>query len=600
MLTFGYDQDVIIYDNEFSTLVPGLAVGNQSDGDGTGLVIISRMGPALDLPDGDTLVLLKFIYQDGITPLTWVDNGSSCEYRDNTNFILTDIPSSGYYEDGQVLSEVAPIIIADTVSAGTENWVTLPVRAYNFTEINSFSLTLDYDPDVVVFDCAAPHTLLTGSFYASATTPGRLEIGWFDVERTLPDGSVLLYVRFIYLGGSTAMTWYNSGASCEFTTGDLYLPLYDLETGYFYKNGKITDYERWTGSGSSEWNSPGNWEYARVPGNLTHAMVAGTPVPPNWPVFTGNFETGVHCNSLAIEGAGQMQIAGDMRINPGGELLFNGSGTLKLDGDWACFGTFVPGNGNIEFTGTEDSQIYTESYPGGLAGYSLTTFPLGMTPLVGMTSSLTGDNAHLDINFSFNFNYLGQVYNQLRINTNGWVSLNKSGGDATSMHNLNLFLTDAPTTVLAPWWDNLKADGSTMISYVSSRDKLTVEWKNILAYSTSATARLNFQLILYQGSNIIEFHYGTVTSGTHNAAESASIGIKDVTGGMGHFVDATSGTMNNITTCLASPTGWPSANYRFTPITSGASEEVFHKITLSKTSGKLNIGKNVRITGISE
>jgi len=99
---------------------------------------------------------------------------------------------------------------------------------------------------------------------------------------------------------------------------------------------------------------------------------------------------------------------------------------------------------------------------------------------------------------------------------------------------------------------------------------------------------------------MIDFCYGTVTQGTHNASESASIGIKDGQGGMGHFIEATSGSMYNISTCLESATGWPVYNYRFSKNQGDIIEEVFHTIEVSKSGGRLELSKDVRVTGVEQ
>jgi hypothetical protein len=329
-------------------------------------------------------------------------------------------------------------------------------------------------------------------------------------------------------------------------------------------------------------------------------MVSSTPVPPHYPVFTGDYYTGQSCKSLLISGAAQMEINGNFTIYPQSRLKFTDNGNLRISGDWTNFGTFEAGNGCIEFIGSSDSHISQEVLPNDISAYTLYTLPVGMTELSGTSNVLSGDNAHLDISIGFSFNYLGVEYDQLRINTNGWVSLNKSGSDATSMNNINLFTNDQPTTVLAPWWDNLKADASSRISYQATDNKITIEWNNVLAYNSASTTRLSFQLILYGYSNMIDFCYGTVTQGTHNASESASIGIKDAQGGMGHFIEATSGSKYNISTCLESATGWPVFNYRFSKNQGDIIEEVFHKIEVSKSGGRLELSKDVRITGIEQ
>ncbi|MCK7539611.1 MAG: hypothetical protein MZV63_56225 [Marinilabiliales bacterium] len=72
-------------------------------------------------------------------------------------------------------------------------------------------------------------------------------------------------------------------------------------------------------------------------------------------------------------------------------------------------------------------------------------------------------------------------------------------------------------------------------------------------------------MFLHESSNVIEFIYGSASAGSHNALESASIGIEDATGGSGHFIEATTGSMTTGKSDLKCETAWPALNYRFTP-----------------------------------
>ena len=597
-LTFEYDPEVMTYANDFSSDLTDMYVGSQSLPNGNRKIIIGRLGSSTSLANGDTLIKIKFNYISGMSLLTWLDNGESCEYTNADYYPLYDLPQENYYHDGMVVSQLAPMIVADTVAGSLNGLVTVPLRVWGFTNINSFSLTLDYNPDVLTYECATPNTAVAEAFTASVTTPGRIEMGWFDVEKTLADGSELIYLTFLYHGGTTVLAWFDNGANCEFTSGDLYLPLYDLPTADFYKNGRVIPSPVWTGAVSSDWTLPANWVDDYPADSFFDVFINATPTPLNWPLFTGNFAVGVQCKSLTLTGAAVMEVTGDMTIEPGRSLNMIGESVLKVGKDWNNYGVFDPGTGTVEFNGTVDGNIDFEAYPAtSLSAYTVSTFAQGMTALIGGTAGPTGDNAHSDVNIGFTFTYLGVEYTQIRINTNGWASFNLSGSDATSSFNSSLFFTDAPGTVIAPWWDDLRADGGTAVSYRSLEGVFTIEWKNILAFSFGATARLNFQVKLYRGTNVIEFCYGTVTAGTHNVAEGASIGIKDATGGAGHFLEATSGSDYTTNTCLVSDANWPVVNYRFsTPALPGT--EIFWKVVVSKTApARLDIFRDVNVIG---
>jgi hypothetical protein len=340
-----------------------------------------------------------------------------------------------------------------------------------------------------------------------------------------------------------------------------------------------------------------------VPGPFTNVIIDPSDSPDNWPTFNGDFTLGVNCKNLTLNDNAQFTITGDLTINPGTTLTFNGSGVLQIGGNWINSGVFNPGEGTVEFTGNSDGIIGqgvpSQNY---VAAFVLSTFTGGMTPITGGIAGPTGDNEQIDVPIGFDFNYLGISYSQLRLNTNGWISLNQTGENLTSGDNTILFGTSAPGTALAPWWDDLNADANTSVSYITQgaipNRVFISEWKNILAFSSGSDVRLNFQVKLYESTNIIEFCYGSISGGTHSSAESASIGIKDSTGGIGNFIEATHNSNTLVVAFLNSGIDWPSINFRFTPPEENT-DEVFYKLVNSKATNTLLIQKNVIVNGLN-
>jgi hypothetical protein len=179
---------------------------------------------------------------------------------------------------------------------------------------------------------------------------------------------------------------------------------------------------------------------------------------------------------------------------------------------------------------------------------------------------------------------------------NGWISLNAGGG--TALDNSLMFSTSAPNTTLAPWFDNLQDDNTSVVQYradgLAPNQVFTVEWYRVRAYETNQYARITFQAKLYETSNIIEFCYGNVESGTHSSLEGASIGIEDATGGANHFIEATGGYVTTGVVKLRSDTNWPSVNYRFTP---PSFTEEFYNLNISKSSAGVTVNNNVDVHG---
>jgi hypothetical protein len=271
-------------------------------------------------------------------------------------------------------------------------------------------------------------------------------------------------------------------------------------------------------------------------------------------------------------------------------------GLLSISGNWINNGTVSAGAGTVKFNGTGTQSITSTVNPTEITSYLLSTFTKGMTELTGAAAGPVDDDGNLDIPIGFTFNFAGTVYSTLRLSTNGWASLNLTG--SLGYTNTDLFTSTAPNASLTAWWDDLSDDGTSVVSYktegAAPNRIFTAEWKRVLTYYSSATARISFQLKLYESTNVIEFHYGNVESGTHNAAESASIGIEDATGGSGHFMEATTGSTTTGVTNLVSTSNWPTVNYRYTPAELSLE---FNNLVFENTGGTVNLLINTNITG---
>lgn len=556
----------------------------------------------ISLSDNDYLSELHFNFISGTTNMTWKTTNNSCHYVDTLSIIKCDQPYSDYYINGGLLAELAPITKIDSNVAFIGDFVTYAVKVWNFTNIHSGRLTLDYDPDVLSYYETVCNAAYTNIFEDSVLYQGRVQMGWNGNDTSLTDGSILAYITFQYLGGEAPLLWFDNGISCQYVNCDD-IPLADEPSEDFYINGNVASVQFiWTGENSSDWNNSSNWMNDIVPGPFTNVILDPSSSPDNWPTFNGDFTLGENCKSLTLNDNAQFTISGDLTINPGNTLSFNGAGILQVAGNWTNSGVFNPGEGTVEFIGNTDGIIGqgvpSENY---VAAFVLSTFTGGMTPITGGYTGPTGDNDQIDVPIGFNFNYLGINYSQLRLNTNGWISLNQTGENLTSGDNTILFSTSSPGTALAPWWDDLNADANTSVSYITEgvipNRVFTSEWENILAFSSGATVRLNFQVKLYESNNIIEFCYGSVSGGTHSSAESASIGIKDATGGIGKFIEATHNSNTLVVAFLNSGTNWPSLNFRFTPPEENT-VEVFYKLVNSKGTSALHIQKNVTVNGL--
>jgi len=193
-----------------------------------------------------------------------------------------------------------------------------------------------------------------------------------------------------------------------------------------------------------------------------------------------------------------------------------------------------------------------------------------------------GDDSYAQLYLPFVFSYDLWDYNKIQICSNGWcefgvgqdglergLSTAQQIGTIGANENGRLAGTARPSKSLGPWWEDLNPEDSRNPGQVSYRTIgtaphriLIIQWKNMRAYyDQSVTTRVNFQVRLYETSNVIEFHYGPVIRGTFGGGDAgAMIGFKDHIGGDYHFYDIAAGGMGlagEIVTHLSPLTDWP-------------------------------------------
>jgi len=84
----------------------GFLSGDSDLGNGFHRITMGWFGSGSSLPDGSTIMTLIFNYVGGNTPLTWFENGSSCEYADAMGTVLNDSPPENYYLNGYVCGAI--------------------------------------------------------------------------------------------------------------------------------------------------------------------------------------------------------------------------------------------------------------------------------------------------------------------------------------------------------------------------------------------------------------------------------------------------------------------------------------------------------------
>jgi hypothetical protein len=131
-LTIAYDSNVIVYQSFVNnSAYPGLDVDCSVPGT---LVAGGFASEGIDLEDSTTLLTLVFQYLSGSTALSFVDNGTSCEYAGPPPAwqTLIDSPQDAFYLNGLVSGWLQPAS-AGTITGPSGNYVCAGQSTVSFT-----------------------------------------------------------------------------------------------------------------------------------------------------------------------------------------------------------------------------------------------------------------------------------------------------------------------------------------------------------------------------------------------------------------------------------------------------------------------------------
>ncbi|MFI5128364.1 MAG: hypothetical protein ACHQFX_00170 [Chitinophagales bacterium] len=142
--------------------------------------------------------------------------------------------------------------------------------------------------------------------------------------------------------------------------------------------------------------------------------------------------------------------------------------------------------------------------------------------------AMTFDNANSSVqNIGFNFYYNGSAFSQFVLNSNGFIKL---GNTAPATNNFDV-LSSADINTIAPFNYDLRAGTLTpeyrVFTSGSPGSRIcTIQFENLRDVATSQYNNINFQVKLYETSNMIEFVYGSFTANGAAAFKEMIVGIK--------------------------------------------------------------------------
>ncbi len=160
------------------------------------------------------------------------------------------------------------------------------------------------------------------------------------------------------------------------------------------------------------------------------------------------------------------------------------------------------------------------------------------TPSFGWRDATSGEKLDLwddscvgPLSLGFSFEFYGNTYSQIYVNSNGMVLFDEC---SSSLGNTSIPSADSPNGFVAPLWDDLVPNNGGGVYYktfgAAPNRYAVIEWYQVPCYNTDE--QQTFEALLYEGSNRVVFQYSDM-SGERGAGNSATVGAENHDGSAG-------------------------------------------------------------------
>ena len=149
-------------------------------------------------------------------------------------------------------------------------------------------------------------------------------------------------------------------------------------------------------------------------------------------------------------------------------------------------------------------------------GAPATTTSQGVLMGANVDESLLGPIAPA----GFSVNYGGIRYTSFYVSSNGFISFKNPGGALPAND-----ISTAPSTLIAPLWDDLKTGAAGRVAYTYTFAGLTVEWNNMLWANNATAAAINFQVKISTAGTITFVYQQLAGALDVSTSLGASIGL---------------------------------------------------------------------------
>ena len=230
------------------TIGPGMGGMISTNLTNPGIIILGWFtSGGINLPDSSVIFNIQFDkVNSGISTISWIDDGYSCEYNDGNFEPLNDMPADEYYLEGSLVfqSPEAPVTMLPDIALAPGTNVEIPVRVADFQMIGSFSLNLQFDLSVMTWLSFNNYSGFPG-MVVDGSQQGNLQISGLVPEDGTPlslnDNDTLLVLSFGYLDGFSSLSWIDNGSSCQYAGAlPVYPVLNDIPQSTHYINGSVS------------------------------------------------------------------------------------------------------------------------------------------------------------------------------------------------------------------------------------------------------------------------------------------------------------------------------------------------------------------------
>jgi len=157
-------------------------------------------------------------------------------------------------------------------------------------------------------------------------------------------------------------------------------------------------------------------------------------------------------------------------------------------------------------------------------------------------------NSSVVLNLPFTFTFYGEDYDQIVVNTNGWISFGNF--EMYSFRNYPIPGAGGPSPMVAAFWDDLLTGSGGYVHYYESDEMVVIQWDNMetcgdlsggwYASNCSGGPRQTFEIILYSSNDIkIQYQdFNNASDGNYPNGGTPSHGCYSTIGIESHLGDA--------------------------------------------------------------